>query len=205
MIRGSPTELDFGSAERAGLDFLDHVRRVDGRGGKTGWAVSLRRQSGDGGRALGPGFTWPETRHRRIAPYRLLFANGMWYVAAWDMERDALRFFRMDRVLDATLGTEQAPAAPHDLDEMLSGSEPFRASDEVEVHVRYSKRIARWIVERAPSAQLEDDGSAVVAHRVADRHWLVRHVLQYGGEAWVEEPQELRERVARSARQLAGR
>src|SRR5690606_40411144 len=59
--------------------------------------------------------------------------------------------------------------------------------DDVEVAVRYSPRIARWVEERAPCERRED-GSVVVRHRVADPRWVVRHVLQYGAEAEVLEP-----------------
>ncbi|MFC1575522.1 WYL domain-containing protein [Gemmatimonadota bacterium] len=31
-----------------------------------------------------------------------------------------------------------------------------------------------------------------VTHRVADPHWIVRHVLQYGAEAEVLTPEEVR-------------
>ena len=130
--------------------------------------------------------------HRRIAPYRLMHANGMWYVAAYDEEREALRFFRMDRVLDATLLVEQSPPAPPELDAVLARGAPYSGADETDVIVRYSPRVARWIVERAPHARLEDDGSALLTHRVADPRWIVRHVLQYGGEAVVEAPEVAR-------------
>jgi proteasome accessory factor C len=126
--------------------------------------------------------------HRRIAPYRLMHANGMWYVAAYDEEREALRFFRMDRVLDASLLDAQAPPAPAELDTVIQRGAPYSGSDEVDVVVRYSARVARWVIERAPHAQLDEDGSTVLTHRVADPRWIVRHVLQYGGEAVVEAP-----------------
>jgi predicted DNA-binding transcriptional regulator YafY len=51
----------------------------------------------------------------------------------------------------------------------------------------------------------EPDGSVVLHHDVADPRWVVRHVLQYGGEAELVEPGELRERVARAARVVAER
>src|SRR5688572_18451508 len=126
--------------------------------------------------------------HRRIAPYRLMHANGMWYVAAYDEEREGLRFFRMDRVLDAALLDTPSPPAPRELETTIARGAPYSGTDEVDVSVRYSPRVARWIIERAPHAQLEDDGSAVLTHRVADPRWIVRHVLQYGGEAVVEAP-----------------
>jgi hypothetical protein len=53
------------------------------------------------------------------------------------------------------------------------------------VTVRYSEQVARWVAERE-GAECEADGTLVVTHEVADMNWLVRHVLQYGGEAVVE-------------------
>lgn len=136
--------------------------------------------------------------HRRIAPYRLVFADGMWYVAAYDVDRDGLRYFRMDRVLDATLSEAMSPDAPIELDALLAGEVPYAASDEIEVSVRYSPRVARWIVERT-AAPLEDDGSVILRHRVADPRWIVRHVLQYGGDAVLERPESARRWVAEAA------
>ena len=36
------------------------------------------------------------------------------------------------------------------------------------------------------------DGSVTVAYQVADPHWIMWHVLQYGAEAVVLEPEEVR-------------
>jgi proteasome accessory factor C len=144
----------------------------------------------------------PETR--RVAPYRLVYAHGRWYVAALDIARGGLRFFRMDRVLAATAMEQAAPPPPEDLDAWLSDA-PYSAADEIDVTVRYSPEIARWIVERGgePAPAPDADGSALVRHRVADRRWSVRHVLQYGGAAVIEEPAEARAWVQAAAERLA--
>ncbi len=62
--------------------------------------------------------------------------------------------------------------------------------------VRYSPKIARWIAERE-GVPLDADGSLTMEHPLADSDWGVRHVLQYGSEAEVLEPQSLRQEVAR--------
>jgi predicted DNA-binding transcriptional regulator YafY len=144
---------------------------------------------------LKPGDTAPV--QRTIAPFRLIYAYGRWYVLAHDMDRDGLRFFRMDRILDARLDEAAAPEPP-ELDDLLERGVPYSAREEVEVTVRYSPRIARWIAERM-AQPLERDGSAVVRHRVADPGWIVRHVLQYAGDAVVEEPEEARGWMASAA------
>src|SRR5688572_25448050 len=67
---------------------------------------------------LKPGDRGP--MQRRIAPYRLIHADGMWYVAAYDLEREALRLFRMDRVLNGSVDDEPAPPEPPGLATLLS-------------------------------------------------------------------------------------
>jgi proteasome accessory factor C len=150
---------------------------------------------------LKPGEDGPQERH--IAPHRLLYAEGMWYVAAHDLQRKDLRIFRLDRVLNAWLSSEGAPAPPPGLDELLQDNGTYIAAEDVEVSVRYSPRIARWIIERDDAAVQEEDGSVVVTHRVADPRWIVRHVLQYGGDAVIEAPPEARSWVRAAARTLA--
>lgn len=146
---------------------------------------------------LKPGDVAPA--YRSIAPYRLVYADGKWYVAAYDVDREALRFFRMDRVLNAVLEDEPAPALPPvELAAFIGNGGPYMAGDDVEVTVRYSPRVARWIAERT-AAESAADGSVVVQHRVADPRWLVRHVLQYGGEAVIDGPDAAREWVAAAA------
>jgi predicted DNA-binding transcriptional regulator YafY len=69
--------------------------------------------------------------------------------------------------------------------------------------VRYSPKIARWIAERE-GVELDADGSLTVEHPLADQEWGVRHVLQYGPDAELLEPQEMREAVARRLESIRG-
>ena len=70
----------------------------------------------------------------------------------------------------------------------------FRVDRILEVRVRYSPRIARWIAERE-AGEWDADGAFGVTHQAADPHWAVRHVLQYGPDAVVLEPEEVRRLV----------
>ena len=69
--------------------------------------------------------------------------------------------------------------------------------------VRYSPRIARWVAERE-GAKLAADGSVTLEHVVADDAWAVRHVLQYGPEAEILAPEELREKLVGELKGLGG-
>src|SRR5690606_25585 len=80
----------------------------------------------------------------------------------------------------------------------------FVAAETEDAVVRYSPRIARWIRERYPEAEVEADGAVVVRHGVADARWLVRHVLQYGADAEVIAPVALRAVVRETVQRRVG-
>ena len=62
--------------------------------------------------------------------------------------------------------------------------------------VRYGPAVARWIAERE-GGMLDEDGSVTVTHPLADVDWAVRHVLQYGADAEVLAPADVREAIVR--------
>ena len=77
---------------------------------------------------------------------RATFAQGAWYVVGHDASRDAVRIFRMDRVLEAEATTERF-RVPADFDVAAFLDEhgrPYRPGVARETWVRYSPRIARW-------------------------------------------------------------
>lgn len=142
---------------------------------------------------------------RRVRPYRLVHAEGSWYLLGHCEEAGAVRAFRLDRVLAVETDEERFEVPPHfdpavhfdgDASRVLDATAHDRAL------VRYSARIARWLAEREEGEWLED-GSFAVHRPVADPEWLVRHVLQYAGEAEVIDPPELRALVASAARRIA--
>lgn len=145
-----------------------------------------------------------EAELRVVEPYALLFAERWWYAVAHCRERQGVRLFRTDRVLEAKLLDERfEPPADLDVAAYAPGGRAFVAEGTIEAVVRYGSRIADWIKERHPEAETNPDGSLVVPHAVADPQWLVRHVLQYGADAEVLKPTELRAAVRESALRLA--
>ena len=85
----------------------------------------------------------------------------------------------------------QPPAAALDADAPAPDAEPPRT-----MRVRYSARVARGIAEREGITP-NPDGSLTMSYPLADPQWAVRHVLQYGPNAEILEPAELRAEVAR--------
>ena len=49
---------------------------------------------------------------------------------------------------------------------------------------------------------LFEDGTLTMEHPLADPHWVIRHVLQYGPDAEVLEPPAMRRAVAEAVRAI---
>jgi predicted DNA-binding transcriptional regulator YafY len=142
-----------------------------------------------------------ESTTRTIDPHSLVFAEQMWYVVASTGET-ALRIFRLDRVegvkvLDETFERDASAGL-----RVQEAGRAFVSGTSRRMTVRYSPRIARWVAERE-RAELAPDGSLTMEHPVADESWAVRHVLQYGPDAKVLAPQEMRDLVESRLRGMA--
>jgi predicted DNA-binding transcriptional regulator YafY len=163
----------------AALDALRHALRSER-------AVQLRYQAA--GQA--------EATDRVVHPHSLTFARGGWYLAAWCEHSSGARVFRVDRILTAVVRDDPVRASePNATHSSLDDGTPFVTSAEPStLVVRYSPAIARWIAER-DGLGLAPDGAAIRTHPLADREWAIRHVLQYGPDATIVEPMDLREAV----------
>jgi proteasome accessory factor C len=138
-----------------------------------------------------------EASQRVVCPYAIVFASGMWYTVAHCESSDGVRFFRLDRVEDVQpLDARFAPAAQVSVEEIVREGRAFRSDGAGTLRLRYSPRVARWIAERE-GRSLAEDGTLTVEHPLADTDWAVRHVLQYGPEVTVLEPEEVRQAVVR--------
>ena len=144
-----------------------------------------------------------EAGTRVICPYALVAASGMFYLVAYCTESEGLRIFRLDRVEDAAPLAERFEVPESfSLDAVLQDGKAFHAERPRTMRVRYSPRIARWIAEREGETP-DADGSLTLEHPLADVAWAVRNVLQYGPDAEVLEPEDVREAVRAQLSALA--
>jgi proteasome accessory factor C len=140
---------------------------------------------------------------RVICPYGIVFANGMWYAVAQCESSEGIRIFRLDRVEQVEpLEARYDSPRGFSIDAIVKDGKAFQSPEAGTLRVRYSSRIARWIAERE-GKEVAEDGSLVLDHPLADRDWAVRHVLQYGPDAEVLEPAEVREAIVERLERLA--
>jgi len=126
---------------------------------------------------------------RVIQPHDVVLAEGKCYISAWCELREEWRFFRADRVLESELLPDNFVPRP-DRPVIESSKDLLRAEAERtdDVTIRFSPEISRWIRERYPEAEQQQDGSVVASFPTASVDWLVRTVLQYGPDAEVLDP-----------------
>ena len=145
-----------------------------------------------------------EFTERRVEPYQLLNGQEGWYVHSFDLERDAPRSFRLDRIRTATILDEEF--------EPREGIEPdvhgWPRTGEVPAsraaRVWISPERARWAREDRRVVEELRDGAVIVEVHYAGDDWLVREILKEAGDAVVLEPEEARLAVLDAAQALAG-
>ncbi|MHB2001039.1 MAG: helix-turn-helix transcriptional regulator [Solirubrobacteraceae bacterium] len=144
---------------------------------------------------------------RRIEPYALVNGREGWYVASFDVEREAMRHFRLDRIKRVTVSEQSFEPRPEV--DPAAGVEGWMRTGEVPeariARLWISSERARWARESRRVAQERSDGSIVVELAFAGVDWLVKEALKEAGDAVVLEPDDAREAVQAAALALLAR
>ena len=135
---------------------------------------------------------------RAVEPYRLENGKEGWYVECYDLGREAIRHFKLDRVKEAKVSGESFEPRP-EVEEM-AGVEGWMTDGEVPTasvaRVWVSPERARWLREERTVVEELADGAVVVELPYAGTSWLVREILRGAGDLVVLEPTDAREAIA---------
>jgi proteasome accessory factor C len=155
-------------------------------------ALGQVRQALEAGRRVHLSYYVPgrdEATERDVDPMRLLVVEGRGYLEGWCRRAEAVRLFRLDRILaiDVLDVPAQIPqqAEPVDVDQGL-----FRPSpDDLRVVLELSPR-GRWVAEYYPCEEVADlgDGRLRVTLRTVDTAWVRRLALGLGEDGRVLVP-----------------
>jgi proteasome accessory factor C len=157
-----------------------------------------------GGRRLHLSYYVPgrdEATERDVDPMRLVMVDGRRYLEAWCRSADAVRLFRLDRVLAIEVldVAAQVPpqAEPVDVDQGL-----FRPSPADTRIVLELATAGRWMAEYYPCDEVTElgDGRLRVSLRTPDTQWVRRLALRLGEDGRVVAPAGLVAEVAQDAR-----
>ena len=141
-----------------------------------------------------------ETTERDVDPMRLLVVEGRTYLEGWCRLAEAVRLFRLDRVLGLQVRDERASvpaeAEPKDVDRGLYRPAPEDLQVEIEL-----APLGRWVAEYYPCEDVQDvgDGRLRVKLRTPDSRWVRRLALRLGEDGRVIAPADLAAQVREDA------
>jgi proteasome accessory factor C len=135
---------------------------------------------------------------RAVEPYRLENGKEGWYVECYDLTKEGIRHFKLDRVKEATISKKTFEPRPEV--EKLAGVEGWMTHGEVPTahvaRVWVSPERARWLREERTVVEELADGAVVIELPYAGTSWLVREILRGAGDLVVLEPEDARQAIA---------
>jgi proteasome accessory factor C len=142
-----------------------------------------------------------EATERDVDPMRLVMVDGRRYLEGWCRSAEAVRLFRLDRILGIEVldvAAEVPPQAePVDVDQGL-----FRPSPADTRVVLELATAGRWVAEYYPCEEVRElgDGRLRVSLRTPDTQWVRRLALRLGEDGKVTAPAALAAEIAADAR-----
>jgi predicted DNA-binding transcriptional regulator YafY len=137
---------------------------------------------------------------REVEPHRLVHTGRRWYLAAWDVDRNNWRTFRVDRIEPKlTLGQRFAPRQPPDGDfaAYVSRSVTYTPNPQHAVVTLHAS--VEMVAERIPpgvaTLRAIDEHTCVLETGAVSHDSLSVYLALIGFDFEVQEPPELIERV----------
>src|SRR5438128_1077000 len=197
-------EAPSATAVRVEMRDPDYSAEMPGRLAKLETAISKQRTVKFGYRAMTSG----KETERTLNPYGLLHDRGVWYVIGADLDRDAIRTFRVSRIRgDIRFATrrERDFRAPAEFEiELYRGRPPWQIGDVVgTARIEVLGDTAWWVRRTYGATGRLDDGVFVTDYSSIPQ--LASWVLRQNGRAVPLEPAELRRDVAAALRRVRER
>ncbi len=177
----------------------DYTPETPGRLGKLEAAISKQRTV----RFEYWSISHDKLSERTVNPYGLLSDNGLWYVIGFDLERQAMRTFRVSRIRsDIRFATrkERDFHIPPEFDiDKYRGRVPWQIGELVgEARIGVGRETAWWVERTFGGAGQIEDGVFTTGYSSLGQ--LASWILRQDGRAVPLEPPELSEKVSASLR-----
>lgn len=132
---------------------------------------------------------------RTVQPYKLVYKAKAWYLKAFCTEKQDMRTFKLNRILDLLLLEESFERR----------SFPDRPDDSGEdyplIVLRFPKEMAYRVYDEFDADQIErqENGDLTASARMPEGPWLIGFLLSFGTQVEVLSPAYLRDEIARQA------
>ena len=137
---------------------------------------------------------------RKVAPYKILFFDGTFYLVGNCGLRQNVRIFALDRIqtLETTEETYEMPA-DFNLDEFMRASFGIFHGESVQVRIWFAPEVAGYVSEKSWHAtqQIETlkDGSIIFEAEVAGTTEIKYWIMGWGSRAVVLSPDSLQSEI----------
>jgi len=137
---------------------------------------------------------------RKVAPYKIWFFDGTFYLIGHCGLRQDIRIFAMDRIQNLELLDEAFEIPEYfNVDEFMKSSFGVFQGQPVPVRIRFEADIADYIRERTwhetQNIEVQSDGSIIFEAEVAGTEEIKYWILKWGAKAKVLAPRSLREGI----------
>lgn len=139
----------------------------------------------------------PRSEPRELDPYALIHRAGWWYVVGFCHLRQAMRYFRVDRITELSL-TGQTFPDPLDFDAKVYLAQMGQNMPQMKVRMRFIAPFAHLAAmgrEYWETLEEQPDGSVIVSFGAPDANAAASNALVYGPAVEVLEPEEVRKTV----------
>lgn len=135
---------------------------------------------------------------RIVQPYKLVYKSKAWYLQAFCTEKQDMRTFKLNRILEMTLLEESfvRRSFPEEQDES-AGDYPL-------ITLRFPKEMAYRVYDEFDASQIErqENGELIASARMPEGAWLTSFLLSFGMQVEVLSPDHLREEIVRQAEMI---
>jgi proteasome accessory factor C len=146
-----------------------------------------------------------ENTVRDVDPMRLLLVDGWSYLEGWCRKAEAVRLFRLDRIVELEV-LDVAARIPEDAEPVDVDRGLFRPSpDDILVVIELTPS-GRWVADHYPCESVTElgEGRLRVELRTRDTRWVRRLALRLAGDGAVVAPAGLAQRVHDDAERALG-
>jgi predicted DNA-binding transcriptional regulator YafY len=142
--------------------------------------------------------------HRRIAPYKIWFLDGAFYIIGFCLLRNEVRLFAIDRIKAFLLTEDTFEVSENfNVEEFMKSSFGVFHGDPQKVKVHFDTDTAGYIKEKiwheTQKIHDQEDGSIIFEVDVAGTQEIKFWIMQWGAGATVVEPDSLRKEIKSEA------
>ncbi len=142
--------------------------------------------------------SYKRSGERMVEPCKLVYKSKSWYLEAFCREKQALRTFKLTRILDLEVLEESFVRRV-----FPKSAEPSPEKYQ-QITLRFPKEMAYRVYDEFHKTQVQrqENGELIVSAEMPEDPWLVGFLLSFGTQVEILSPASLKEAVAQEAKSI---